>query len=90
MRNRKGVRKINKFTKDEREWSPGYIGANVDAALDAEVQRREEEIRFQAREAILQAEFIKNRRAEALAEAEAELSARIRSMPVADDIDWPF
>jgi cell fate (sporulation/competence/biofilm development) regulator YmcA (YheA/YmcA/DUF963 family) len=80
------VRKINK----EEKWSPGYIGANVDAALDAAVQRREEQIRFEAREAILQAEFIKNRRAEALKAAEEELSARIRSMPVVDDIDMLF
>ena len=79
---------IRKFTKDE--WAPGYIGPNVDAALDAAVLRREEQIRFEAREAILQAEFIKNRRAEALKAAEEELSARIRSMPVVDDIDWPF
>jgi hypothetical protein len=81
LRTGKGVRKIRKYAN--WEW------ANVDAALDAEVIRREAEIRFEAREQLLQAEFIKNRKAEAKAAAEAELSALIRSMPV-DDIDMLF
>jgi len=46
-------------------------------------------MRFEAEQAILQAEFIKNRKAEALKAAEEELRARIRSMPV-DDIDMLF
>ena len=61
----------------------------MDAALDAERFRREAAMRFEAEQAILQAEFIKNRKAEALKAAEEELRARIRSMPV-DDIDMLF
>jgi hypothetical protein len=68
---------------------PNWEWANVDAALDAEVIRREAEIRDTALQQLLQAEFIKNRKAEAKAAAEAELSALIRSMPV-DDIDMLF
>ena len=77
---------IRKFAKGEWEWK------GVDAALDAEVQRREEEIRFQARELLRQEEFIKNLKAEALKAAEEERSARIRSLeenPV-ETIDMPF
>jgi len=85
----KGVIQIRKLPKGQSEWYPGYIGPNVDAALDVELQRREEEeVRIASREAILQAE--KDRRAARLAQAEAELSARIRAMLVAEDFDMPF
>jgi hypothetical protein len=74
---------ITTFAKGEWKW------ANVDAALDAEVQRREAEIRFEARELRRQEEFAKNLKAARVAEAEEELRARIRSMPVSD-ADCPF